>query len=132
MAIRWICNVREWPIAILELPPGADARDVDQDSFYEHVEGLLAKGQRFATMHDVRWAGRLDPVRRKKFADWVRAKTPELRPKLIAHAAVVLSGFQQGVITALLWVFEAPAPMKVFTDPNDARKWLRERIAASP
>ena len=130
MAVRWICNVREWPLVILELPPGSDAREVDQESFYEQVGELLAKGERFATMHDVRSAGRLDAVRRRRFAEWVRTNEPLLRRTLIAHAAVVSSGLQQGVITALLWVIRAPAPMRVFTDPDDARAWLRERVAA--
>lgn len=123
--------MRDWPIAILELPPGAEAREVDQDSFYEHLDALLARDERFATLHDVRFAGPMDAVRRKRFGDWVRAHEPRLRTRLVAHAAVVRTSLQQGAITALLWVIKAPAPMRVFTDPNEARAWLRERVGAA-
>ena len=96
----------------------------------EQVEDLLRRGERFATMHDVRFAGRLDPVRRKRFTDWVRANDAVLRKLMIAHAAVVQSGLQQGVMTAVLWLIDPPAPMKVFTDPNEARAWLKQRVEA--
>jgi hypothetical protein len=131
VAIRWICNERDWPIVSFELPPGAQVGEIDQDSFFEQVEAVFARGGRFATMHDLRFAGPMEAVRRKRFADWVRAREPMLRRQLIAHAPVVGSSLQRGAITALLWVIKAPAPMQVFTSPDEARAWLRERVAAS-
>jgi hypothetical protein len=131
MAIRWICNVRDWPIAIFELPPNTEAREIDQDSFYEQAEALLAKGERFASMHDVRFAGRMDAVRRRVFTEWVRRHETALGRQVIAHAVIVGSSLQQGVITALRWVMKIPMPMQVFTDPHEGRAWLKERVSAS-
>jgi len=43
---------------------------------------------------------------------------------------VVETAVQRGAITALLWFVTPPAETRIFTDPLEARVWLRERIAA--
>lgn len=130
MATPWICNSRDWPLVRLELPAGVDPRDVDQESFYREVDALLARGERFASLHDLRYAERLDAGRRKRFADWLKSRHDELRRTVIAHAPLVGSALQRGAITALMWIVEPPCETKVFTDRPDAEAWLRQRLEA--
>ncbi|UJR79822.1 hypothetical protein [Sandaracinus amylolyticus] len=130
MSVRWICDTSEWPLVALDVPPGADPEQLVQSSIFDEVDALLEKGQRFATMHDVRRAGKIDALRRKRFADWVRSREAQMKKLLIAHAAVVSGELQRGAITALLWIRPPPTEMRVFTSTHDARSWLRERIAA--
>ena len=132
MAVRWICNETDWPIVSLELPPEARVRGIDHDSFYERIEALLAKGGRFATLQDMRPVGLMDPVRRKRYTDWVQAQAPALRRHVIAHALVIESNLQRGVNTAVLWVVQQPpVPIEQFTDMNEARAWLREKVSSA-
>ena len=131
MAVRWTSNETDWPIVRLELPPEARVREIDHDSFYGLIEALLAKGGRFATLQDMRPVGIMDPMRRKRYTDWVRAREPALRRHLIAHAMVVDSNLQRGVTTAVLWVVEPPVPIQQFTDPDEARAWLKEKVSSA-
>lgn len=132
MGVRWRCETKEWPLVVLDLPPDADPRAVEQESFYQQVDALLQRGQRFATLHDLRRAERLDAVRRKRFAEWMKAREAQLRRLIVAHAPVVETAVQRGAITALLWFVTPPTETRIFTDPLEARGWLRDRIAAEP
>lgn len=130
LSVRWRCETSDWPLVVLDLPPDVDPRAVDQQSFFQQLDALLERGERFATMHDLRRAERLDAARRKRFADWMKLRDDRLRKLIIAHAPVVETSIQRGAITALLWFVTPPAETRIFTDPLEARVWLRERIAA--
>ena len=131
MAIRWICSVRDWPIAILELPPNVDVRKIDRFSFFEAIEALLARGERFALMADMRFAGPTDAVRRRQFTEWLSKHKTAVTQHLAGYAVIVESKEQEGMVTALRWVNGMPVPLQVFADQDSARAWLKEKMSAS-
>lgn len=122
---------RHWPLCIFESPGPRPPSDIDTDSFYTELERMLAKGQRFATLHDLRGT-RPDAKRRKRFSDWVKTNEHRLASRLVAHAVVVDSSFQRGMVTAILWMTtHPPCPMKVFDDRAEAEAWLRGMVGAA-
>lgn len=121
---------RDWPLVYIASPGPRPPSDIDQDSFYAELERLLAKGQRFATLHDLRDT-RPDAKRRQRFSEWLKANHDRLARRLVAHAVLVDSTFQRGMITAILWMTTSPpCPMKVFDDRAEAEAWLRSMIDA--
>lgn len=120
-----------WPLAIFESPGARHPGEIDQDSFYVELDRLLAKGERFATLHDLRGT-RPDAKRRRRFTDWASANEATLKARLAAHAVVVDSAFLRGIITAVLWMTAPPCPMRVFDDRGAAEQWLRGELARTP
>lgn len=123
MAFVYRIDERRWPLAIFESPGPLSPSEIDADSFYAELTRCLKKRERFATLHDIRNT-RPDASRRRRFAQWVKDNDAELRLRLAAHAVVVDSGFQRGMITAILWMTPSPCPMKVFGDREEAERWL--------
>jgi len=118
-----------WPLAIFESPGARQPAEIDADSFYTELERLLAKGERFATLHDLRGT-RPDAKRRRRFTDWTAANEAKLKTGLAAHAVVVDSAFLRGIITAVLWMTTPPCPMRVFDDRLEAERWLLSELDA--
>ncbi len=116
-----------WPLAIFDSPGPLAVSEIDTDSFYAELTRVLRKREVFATLHDLR-GSRPDASRRRRFAEWVRDNDAELRLRLAAHAVVVDTGFQRGMITAVLWMTPSPCPMKVFDDREEAEQWLLREL----
>lgn len=131
--MKFVYRVDEarWPLAVFESPGARPVSEIDTDSFYAELDRLLRRRERFATLHDLRDT-RPDATRRKRFADWIETHEAELRLRLAAHAVVVDSTLQRGMITAILWMTSPPCPMKVFDDREEAERWLLEMLARSP
>lgn len=128
--MRFVYRIDEgrWPIAIFESPGARLPGEIDSDSFYVELDRLLARGERFATLHDLRGT-RPDAARRRRFTDWVETNKSELSRWLAAHAVVVDSTLLRGIITAVLWMTAPPCPMRVFDDRAEAERWLASMIA---
>lgn len=118
-----------WPLAIFESPGARHPAEIDQDSFYTELDRLLARGERFATLHDLTGT-RPDAKRRRRFTDWTTQNEAILRSRLAAHAVVVDSAFLRGIITAVLWMTTPPCPMRVFDDRLEAERWLLAELGA--
>jgi hypothetical protein len=121
-------SLSHWPLVIFESPGALAPEQIDQESFYREAERLLNRRERFALLHDLRGTLPMDASRRKKFTDFVREKDELLRLRLVAHAVVISSVFQKGLITAILWVVNSPCPMKVFNNRELAEEWLRSEL----
>lgn len=125
---RWVADTTEWPIVVLSVPAGTDPKDIDQESFYEEASALIARGERFASVVDLRLRAPLDAARRRRFVDWARSNTPALRGLQIASATVVETTLQQGLLSAILWLVKPPSNAKSFKTVDDARVWLRQQL----
>jgi hypothetical protein len=61
-----------------------------------------------------------------RFIDWVGRHHDTISRYTIATAVVVGTAMERGFITAATWVVDTPCPVRVFGDPVDAEKWLRQ------
>lgn len=91
-------------------------------------QNIVDRGRPFVLMFDARNASMGDPKIRKAYADFLNARSHDLRLLNKGTAFVVTSSLIQGAITAVLWLAPLPFPHKTFTSMDDAVKWLQSRL----
>lgn len=67
---------------------------------------------------------------RTRSAEWTRANTALLGVACAGQALVLAGALQRGVLTAILWMVEYPAPLKVFATEDEAREWARSQLSS--
>lgn len=95
------------------------------------ISTFLARGERFGLLLDSRGGGGLSPEQRAAIIAHMKAHA-DLTRKLLVQAAVVDNVLQRTLFYAVNLVFPNPFPSKVFSEPEAARRWLAERVAAPP
>lgn len=129
MKVRWTCDTSRWPLVELRVAPGTDPSNIDAESFYEAADAVMARNQRFAAVVDLRLRSPLDAVRRRRYADWLRAAAPTMRRLQIAGASIADTQLMAGVVTAVHWLMPPPYLARTFTDRQRALDWLAQQIA---
>lgn len=97
------------------------------DEMYRAFDAALARKERFTTLFDMRGAVS-DAARRQRLAHWIDNHRSKLRSYHAAHAVIVESTFERGVVTAMLWLVPMFEHTRVFTDTQEAEAWLRTRL----
>jgi hypothetical protein len=123
--VQYLCDTSRWPVAVISAPPGCDPEAIDPGSFYAHTDRLLAHGEPFALLYDLRHSGRLSAERRRRFAEYVKANEDRVARCLIAYASLVDSEWQRGLLTAVLWFLTPPRPHRAFSEVGEAMTWLQ-------
>jgi hypothetical protein len=121
---RYRFDETRWPLIVIPSPGGRDPESIDQDSFYDEFHRFREKGRRAFFIHDLRDVQRMDARRRRRFVEWAKLHSPTARDLIIGYAVLIDSKLMAGVVTAVLWLFRPPCPMKVFSNPADAEAWL--------
>jgi len=121
----FVVDDRQWPLIRISSPTSS----VNVESFFEIIDRCLQKKAVFASVHDIRGLPALDALQRKKFAEYIKSRHANLQRFISAHAVVVRSSIERGVVTAVLWLSPAPFPVRVFESPADAEEWAREQLA---
>jgi len=124
-ATRFTMDDRRWPIVTISSPRW----DVNILEFFDLVDACLGRGDMFATIHDIRGMPILDAAQRKKFADYIRLKGPQLRLRVAAHAVVVNSSIERGLVATVVWLIQAPFPMRVFASMYEAESWVSKQLS---
>lgn len=124
----YVVDESRWPLLVAK----ATAVDPDRaneaiDEMYRAFEAALGRKQRFVTLFDMRGAVS-DAARRKRLARWIDNHRSKLRSHHAAHAVIVESTFERGVVTAMLWLVPMFEHTRVFTDVKEAETWLRTRL----
>jgi hypothetical protein len=128
----WIADESRWPIVVLYVEGGDGVAKPDADTLFAALERLVSRGERTALVIDLTHAVP-DAARRRRFADYVRQRRPEIDRLLVASAIVARSTFHRGVVTAVLWVADVPREkMRVFATRQDALGWVEGVAAARP
>jgi hypothetical protein len=71
----------------------------------------------------------LTPMQRRRTADFLREVQPRAAAYFAGAAVVLSSPIQRGILTAVLWIFTPPYPMRAFADVREARGWLLDRLS---
>jgi hypothetical protein len=102
---------------------GQDAVD-----FEDHMAGLLARGERFATVFlsiDVKMP---EPRVLRRLSRWM-GEVAEQRGALEVCAAVYLSStFIRGALRFVNQLAPPPMPQELFADPDEAIAWVLDRL----
>lgn len=123
---EFIGDVREWPLVRIKAPMA----DPEIDSFFVLINRYLERRTRFGIVFDVRGMPLLNALQRKKFADYITAKSGALKQFIAGQAVIVNSNLEAGIVTAVLWVAPTPFPTKVFNDYGDGEEWVKKQLPA--
>lgn len=121
-------DTSRWPLVTMRATTAVAEMDA-LNRTYVLMDEVLARRERFATVLDLRGAVS-SAERRKKFSDWVTRNDHHIRRFGVAMAVVAGSTMERGFVTAALWLFTSPVPMRVFANVTDAERWLDELLAA--
>lgn len=129
--VDYLLDTLEFPLCRISAPEGCDPTRIDPDSFYAHTDSLLQLHEPFALLYDLRHSGALSAERRQRFARYVTANEALVSRYLVAFASVVETSWQQGLLTAVLWILRPPRPQRAFTEEREAVDWLGRQLQAA-
>jgi hypothetical protein len=87
----------------------------------------LQPNWRPSLMADARFARGFDARARRRVALSFERLAPVLGPRMVAHCMVAHGKIAQGVLTAMLWLQRPAWPLQVFSDPEEAYRWIIRR-----
>lgn len=115
-----------WPILVVTLPPAPSDEEVL--AYLKQLGTYRKRHQPYALLVDATYATSFSPRQRKMQADHIREGLPITRIYLKGIAYVAQSALKRGVITAIHWLVEPPAPHEVFATKAEAEMWLADRL----
>ena len=100
--------------------------EADTDAFVAHLRRLASDARAGQLALEIAYDMPMPtPVQRRRIVEVLNG-SPKL--ELVAgHALVVNSQIGRGLLTAINWVVRPPFEERVFSRPDDALGWLRER-----
>ena len=121
-----VLDLKDWPLVRISYPE--DVTDNDISVLATELKVVLDKGERFCMVIDAARTFSLTPKQRKMVVETIEGETLRMKKSCVAQAIVVKNSLARGVVTALLWLRDAPVPLKTFDDHPHAEAWLRERM----
>lgn len=122
----WLDDSR-WPLLVVTLPPSP--RDEDLIAYLKQLGTYRQRRLPYVLLVDATHALSFSARQRKLQSDHIRDGLPITRLYLKGIAYVAESNFKRGVITALHWLVEPPAPHRVFATKVEAEAWLETRLS---
>ena len=122
----FVASSQDWPVLRIDSP----TTEVAIESFFDIIDGALARGQTFGVLHDIRGMPGINAAQRKAFADYIDRQRTALAANIVAHGVVVKRSLERGIVTAVLWLSPTPFPVRVFTSPREAEDWVRSKLAS--
>lgn len=78
---------------------------------------------------DARGLPILPAAHRRALAEQMKADDAAYPGYMKAYATVIDSAVQAGIMTAVVWLFPTPYPMRMFSELAPAEAWVRKTIA---
>lgn len=118
-----------WPLVVMSWPNGP-VTDADVEEFIEHSSQLLARRERFATLHDGVETAWIQAHQRARMTEHVNVHRSELERWHVAVAIVIGSAIARAFISSMNWVAPPPSPQRQFATRAEAETWLRDVLRA--
>jgi len=122
-----------WPLIVVRY-----SQKVDEDEFGELLQRLdkniarcIAERTKTAIIYDSRAGYAASPRVRQQQADWMKKNAMITKVNCVGLAFVINSTVVRGVLTAVLWLSDLPAPYCVVGTVGEAEQWCRDRLAES-
>lgn len=114
-----------WPIVGVRWT--GEVTDGDLGEFFAHLDGWLARGQRFGLLLDARDGSDLNGPQRARVLAHMRA-TAEKSGTLLVQAFIQDKAVHRVLYTVMSAIFPLPFPSKMFPEPESARIWLADKL----
>ncbi|MCA9600499.1 MAG: STAS/SEC14 domain-containing protein [Polyangiales bacterium] len=117
-----------WPIAEMVLTSRYTDAEFEQ-LLVDLSDAVAGHAAPYGLLVDARESRAISPQLRRKLASYMQEQAPMSEKYCRGTALVMHSSILRGVLTALLWMYEPPFPIRVFEGFDTARAWLAERLA---
>lgn len=118
-----------FPLVRLRSPSSQRFESVDVASFFACLDQAIARRMPFVLMHDARLLPYVDEQRQSCFFSLLARRRRYLARQLVAYAAITVTPFERGLITALAWSANLAIPTRLFATEADGEAFLRARYA---
>jgi len=118
----------EWPIVVVKWE--GPLAQVDLRTFLTRLDTWLERGERFGVLIDSRAAQGMSPEQRVQVVQHMKERAP-LTSRLLVQAIVLESLIQRSLFYGINLLFPNPFPSRVFSSPEQARRWLEATLSAS-
>lgn len=120
---------RDWPL--VRIIPNQQTPSLEV--FSEQIRGARVLYQRrtpFGMLLDARGLPILPAAHRRVLADQMKEDNAAYPGYMRGWAIVIDSAVQAGIMTAVVWLFHTPYPVRMFSDLAPAEAWVRKTIAS--
>ena len=115
-----------WPFVVIT-PPRVFS-DADFGAMLARLRSYYERGQRFGLVVDVRVAAPLQSEQRRVVVKEIDENVRRFGSLLVGVGYVVTTAVQRGGFKAMMWLRQIPEPpAKIFSLPEDAMAWVRDR-----
>ncbi|MFW6086066.1 MAG: hypothetical protein ACODAG_02590, partial [Myxococcota bacterium] len=121
MTAHYDIDSDRWPLLVAKAPPGIASDDAIH-RFLRDIRGELALGTPVALVLDARRATLTAPQRRI-FATAAEQDAKHYPGFIRATAIVTRTPMERATMTALLWLFTPPYPIRPFATVQEALPW---------
>jgi len=94
----------------------------------DHMVRWVTRREAYAVLVDAQMLGMVPATYRRELMDWINRYRLHLRTNCVGCAVVLVNAAQRGLLTAVLWVAPAPAPLNIVGEVPNAERWLKELL----
>jgi len=117
----------EWPIVLIEPPGHAVSEEVLSRALAEYTAAVNLRHGSFATLCDLGDRIGLTPPQRRMLAESL-SRDDAAAKRCVAQAVVIRVPVARHMFTAVLWMSQPAFPVRVFSNIEEARIWLRAQF----
>ena len=110
-----------WPVALVTIL--RRPQDAEFAKLLTELDQLMARGERFALVYDIRHARPGNARQRAATAGFIQRHGAATK-LCLGLAFLTDSALLDGTVTAITWLVEPPFPMQCFRDPEEALRWI--------
>lgn len=121
-----------WPLVVVRYGAQVDENEFEEllTRLDENVKRTAAARQKTTLIYDSSSGYQASPRIRKRQAEWMKDNADITRLNCVGIGFVINSSLVRGVLTAILWLSDMPAPYHVVGTLSEAEDWCEKQLAA--
>ena len=121
-----VVDVRDYPLIVTHIRGKVD--DAQLEAYLHCLEGLERAPRRAVMVVHMTHAMPFTAAQRKRQADWLNARDPELMERSPGVAFVVTNALIRGALRAVFWIARPRHPISVEPTLQAAKRWALGRL----
>ncbi len=121
-----------WPLVVVRYDAKVDENEFEEllSRLDKNVRKAASARQKTALIYDSTSGYQASPRIRKRQAEWMKANAEATRLNCAGIGFVINSSLVRGVLTAILWLSDMPAPYTVVGTLAEAEDWCEKELGA--
>jgi len=121
-----------WPLVVVRYGVNVDENEFEEllSRLDKNVRRTAAARQKTTLIYDSTSGYQASPRIRKRQAEWMKANADITRLNCVGIGFVIDSSLVRGILTAILWLSDMPAPYTVVGTFAEAEQWCEKQLSA--